>query len=251
MSGLVLLSFVAAAAAQQVYIPTSGPPPRPWCGSTSQYPTGTPTFAYSQFAYTNTETVRTAVSVTPGPTTTYAAPYESLKHLGPNVSTTTWGNWNPDDAKATDTADPHGQAAWSSIWESAALPNFTFRGLYSTTVSPTPVPTSELVYPPPEYFLPQDCYNFPEGFIFGVAASAGQIEGAIADEGRTPSGLDAPGGMINGDSTGYVGNENYYLYKQDIERLASIGVKYYSFSISWNRILPFALPGTPVNAQGE
>lgn len=48
----------------------------------------------------------------------------------------------------------------------------------------------------------------------------------------------------------YITNENYYLYKQDIERIASMGVQYYSFSIAWTRILPFALPGTPVNQQG-
>lgn len=53
-----------------------------------------------------------------------------------------------------------------------------------------------------------------------------------------------------GKSNNYVTNEKYYLYKQDIERLASMGVKYYSFSIAWTRILPFALPGTPVNQQG-
>lgn len=47
----------------------------------------------------------------------------------------------------------------------------------------------------------------------------------------------------------YVTNENYYLYKQDIERLAAMGVKYYSFSIPWTRILPFAVPGSPVNEQ--
>ena len=29
-----------------------------------------------------------------------------------------------------------------------------------------------------------------------------------------------------------------------------MGVEYYSFSIAWTRILPFALPGTPVNRQG-
>ena len=29
-----------------------------------------------------------------------------------------------------------------------------------------------------------------------------------------------------------------------------MGVKYFSFSISWSRILPFALPGTPINQQG-
>jgi beta-glucosidase/6-phospho-beta-glucosidase/beta-galactosidase len=40
------------------------------------------------------------------------------------------------------------------------------------------------------------------------------------------------------------------LYKQDIERIAAMGVKYYSFSIAWSRILPFALPGTPINQAG-
>jgi len=47
-----------------------------------------------------------------------------------------------------------------------------------------------------------------------------------------------------------VGNENYYLYKQDILRLAAMGVEYYSFSISWSRILPFAVAGSPVNKEG-
>ncbi|EKG11325.1 Glycoside hydrolase family 1 [Macrophomina phaseolina MS6] len=29
-----------------------------------------------------------------------------------------------------------------------------------------------------------------------------------------------------------------------------MGIKFYSFSISWTRILPFALPGSPVNSNG-
>jgi beta-glucosidase/6-phospho-beta-glucosidase/beta-galactosidase len=33
--------------------------------------------------------------------------------------------------------------------------------------------------------------------------------------------------------------QNYYLYKEDISRLAAQGVKIYSFSLSWSRILPF------------
>lgn len=44
--------------------------------------------------------------------------------------------------------------------------------------------------------------------------------------------------------------ENYYLYQQDIERLAAVGMKYFSFSIAWTRILPFVVPGSPVNEQG-
>jgi len=30
-----------------------------------------------------------------------------------------------------------------------------------------------------------------------------------------------------------------YLYKEDIARIAALGVKAYSFSISWSRIMPF------------
>ncbi|KAG9712745.1 family 1 glycoside hydrolase, partial [Aureobasidium melanogenum] len=90
-------------------------------------------------------------------------------------------------------------------------------------------------------------YNFPPGFEFGVASSASQIEGATAEEGKAPSLMDI---LIQDDRPkDYVTNENYYYYKQDIERVAAMGVKYFSFSIPWTRILPFALPGTPINQQ--
>ena len=246
-------TWVSAVLAQQVYAPADGPVLRPTkCSLNGSYATATPVYSFSQFSFTQTETVRTATSVTPGPATTYVAPYESLSHLVPNLATTTWGNWEPNaTAAATDGADPYGQAAWSAIWERANLANFTDRGIYSTTVSPTPVPTSELVLPPPSYFQPQDSYYFPKGFEFGVAGSASQIEGAIADEGRTPTLMEVLTiGRGDGDPKDYITNENYYLYKQDIERLAAMGVKYYSFSIPWTRILPFALEGTPVNKQG-
>jgi beta-glucosidase/6-phospho-beta-glucosidase/beta-galactosidase len=59
-----------------------------------------------------------------------------------------------------------------------------------------------------------------------------------------------PDNTIAGAAYDYVANENYYLYKQDIERLAAMGVKYYSFSIAWSRIVPFGFAGTPVNKQG-
>jgi beta-glucosidase/6-phospho-beta-glucosidase/beta-galactosidase len=84
----------------------------------------------------------------------------------------------------------------------------------------------------------------------------------VADDGKSPSILDMlgtalslngsfGGGLLGGSGgvieNSYVTNEHYYLYKQDIERLASMGLKYYSFSIPWTRIMPFALPGSPVN----
>uniref|UniRef100_A0A060TDK4 ARAD1D48444p n=1 Tax=Blastobotrys adeninivorans TaxID=409370 RepID=A0A060TDK4_BLAAD len=134
---------------------------------------------------------------------------------------------------------------WNAARESGYLANFS-RGIYSTTVEPTPIPSSELVLPPSDPFTFDDKLSFPKDFMLGVAGSAGQIEGAVADEGRTPTVLEIAG-SIGGASNNFVTNENYYLYKQDIARLAAMGVKYYSFSIPWSRILPFVLPGTPVN----
>ena len=77
-------------------------------------------------------------------------------------------------------------------------------------------------------------------------------------------GIDASAGTSN-DSE--VTDLNYYLYKQgmschlsrrdsvaeyrsDIARLAAIGVPYYSFSISWTRIVPFGVADSPINEQG-
>uniref|UniRef100_A0A060SWR9 ARAD1A07458p n=1 Tax=Blastobotrys adeninivorans TaxID=409370 RepID=A0A060SWR9_BLAAD len=205
----------------------------------------TPTYKQSSFAYTQSTTVRYASSV-PNPTTTslYADSYEELKHLISEVSTTTWGNWDPSGPKATDTGDKYGQAAFSGLWESASLVNFT-RGRYSSTVSPTAIPTSELVVPPSDPFSFRDDLSFPSDFIMGVAGSAVQIEGAVADEGRGPTYQE-----VEYPVEDFVTDENYYLYKQDIARLAAMGAKYYSFSISWTRILPFAVPGSPVNQKG-
>lgn len=139
------------------------------------------------------------------------------------------------------------------MWALANLPNFPPKtSVYSATVSPTPVVKSELVVPPKDYFGPSPTgsgnYKFPTNFMFGVAGAAAQIEGAIADQGRAPA-LPDLFGIIPEMENDYITNENYYYYKQDIERLAAMGVKYYSFSIPWTRILPFALPGTPVNKQ--
>ena len=196
------------------------------------------------------ETVRIATSVAaPTTTQTYAAPSESLATLVPSLTYTTWGKWNPNaTTTALDTSNKYGNAAWTALWENANPPNFTETGLFNTTVSPTPVPTSELVLPPRDYFGPTDCYYFPEGFMFGVSGSSSQIEGAAAEEGKGPSLMEIL--VQDNRSKNYVTNENYFFYKQDIERLAAMGTKHYSFSIAWSRILPFALPGTPVNQQG-
>ncbi|KAF2688498.1 glycoside hydrolase family 1 protein [Lentithecium fluviatile CBS 122367] len=246
-----LLLFAPAVLAQQVYVSASGPPTRSQCSVNNTYATALPSYSFQGFSFTQTETVRTATSV-PAPTTTtsFAPPYTSLSHLIPNLTTTQWGNWDPSiTSTPTDAGNPYGNASWSALWNAVPLSNFT-RGIYSSTVSPTPIPTNELVLPPLEYFKHQDCYSFPSSFMLGVAGSAVQIEGAIADEGRTPGMMDILTVANPSASPDYVTNENYYLYKQDIERIAAMGVKYYSFSIPWARILPFVVPGAPVNKQG-
>ncbi|TGO83305.1 hypothetical protein BPOR_0667g00040 [Botrytis porri] len=135
----------------------------------------------------------------------------------------------------------------------------------NTTVSATPVPTSELIPPPPLHYssfpsgaqVPltpkNESWKFPSGFWWGVASAAYQIEGAVADEGRGPSVWDvfthnAAAIETSFGDTGDVGDNQYYLYKQDIARIAALGVPYYSFSISWSRILPFGKG--PVNELG-
>ncbi|KAG9253105.1 glycoside hydrolase superfamily [Emericellopsis atlantica] len=247
MNRLTLAGLLGSTAlAQQVFLPAQGPTDRPQCEA-SQAPE--PTYSFTPFSYTLTTTQRTATSVTPSAATTYACPPEVLATLIPSQSYTTWGKWDPNATEtASDTDNPYGNAAWTALWEYANPPNFTETGVYSTTVEPTPIPSEELVLPPRDYFGPNDCYNFPEGFEFGVSSSASQVEGATAEEGKSPSLMDI---LVQDDrAKSYVTNENYYLYKQDIERVAAMGVKYFSFSIAWTRILPFALPETPVNQEG-
>ncbi|KAH9866309.1 hypothetical protein J1614_008875 [Plenodomus biglobosus] len=251
MKTQILLTGAAVAVAQQVYIPAARPSSLPQCAANNSYATTHPSYTFRDFSYTQTETVRTATSRPPPSTTTYYAPdYASLSSLVPDLTTTQWGSWDPSVTPSpTDLRNPYGNASWTALWTTIPWVNFT-TGMYSTTVSPTPVPTSELVLPPPEVFGAQSCYIFPADFMLGVAASACQIEGAIAEEGRTPTHIDVLSVQTPGRASNFVANENYYLYKQDIERIAAMGVKYYRFSIPWTRILPFALPGTPVNKQG-
>ncbi|KAI7201141.1 hypothetical protein D0869_05237 [Hortaea werneckii] len=244
-----LVFLASLAAAQQVYVETNGSTPRPQCPSCTG---GHPQYTFRPFEYSLTSTYRYATPrPSPTTTTTYAAPSEQLTTKVSSLSYTTWGKWDPSsNSTATDTIDPYGRAAWTSLWEMANPPNFTEvtkSALFSTTVEPTPVPSESLVLPPRDYFGPDDCYDWPEDFDWGVASSASQIEGATAEEGKSPSLMDI---LIQDDRPkDYVTNEHYYNYKQDINRVAAMGTKSFSFSIAWTRILPFALPGTPVNQE--
>ncbi|KAL8195506.1 hypothetical protein R6Q57_025909 [Mikania cordata] len=83
--------------------------------------------------------------------------------------------------------------------------------------------------------------DFPDEFLFGVATSAYQIEGAYLEDGKSLNNWDAfslsPGNIQNGDD-GFVADDHYHRYLKDIEIIQSLGVDAYRFSISWARILP-------------
>lgn len=83
--------------------------------------------------------------------------------------------------------------------------------------------------------------SFPRDFLWGVAASAYQIEGAWNEDGKGESIWDryvhTPGKVLNGD-TGDVACDHYHLYMDDIKLMKTLGVNAYRLSISWPRILP-------------
>lgn len=93
--------------------------------------------------------------------------------------------------------------------------------------------------------------RFPDGFTWGVATSAYQIEGAVAEDGRGESIWDTfcrkPGAIRDGQ-TGDVAADHYHRWPEDIALMADLGVSAYRFSIAWPRVQP---QGTgPANRAG-
>ncbi|MEV0783385.1 GH1 family beta-glucosidase [Streptomyces sp. NPDC050423] len=83
--------------------------------------------------------------------------------------------------------------------------------------------------------------RFPTDFVWGAATAAYQVEGAAAEDGRTPSIWDTfsrtPGKVRNGD-TGDIAADHYHLYRDDVALMKRLGLKAYRFSISWSRVQP-------------
>ncbi len=83
--------------------------------------------------------------------------------------------------------------------------------------------------------------GFPEGFLWGAATAAYQVEGSTTVDGRGPSIWDTfahtPGRVLNGD-TGDVAADHYARFREDIALMAELGLSAYRFSVSWSRIQP-------------
>ncbi|KAF7032601.1 hypothetical protein CFC21_043757 [Triticum aestivum] len=82
--------------------------------------------------------------------------------------------------------------------------------------------------------------DFPPEFVFGAATSAYQYEGAVAEDGRSPSIWDTftHAGKMADKSVGDVAADGYHKYKDDVKLMVDMNLEAYRFSISWSRLIP-------------
>lgn len=104
-------------------------------------------------------------------------------------------------------------------------------------------------------------YSFPEGFLWGGAVAANQLEGAWLEDGKQPNCTDVLVGIAAGakhpslwmnpetekfemkleEEKHYGSHEGinfYHTYKEDLKLLGGMGLKAFRTSISWSRIFP-------------
>jgi beta-glucosidase len=83
--------------------------------------------------------------------------------------------------------------------------------------------------------------SFPKDFVWGVAASAYQIEGAWNEDGRGESIWDrythAPHHTLSGENAD-TALDHYHRMPQDVALMKQLGIPFYRFAISWSRVVP-------------
>ena len=93
--------------------------------------------------------------------------------------------------------------------------------------------------------------EFPDGFLWGSATSAFQIEGAPLADGKSPSIWDVfcrQEGRVADGATGDVACDHYHRYRDDVALIRDLGLGAYRFSIAWSRVVPDG--AGPVNQPG-
>ncbi|MGM0900559.1 MAG: 6-phospho-beta-glucosidase [Bacillota bacterium] len=88
--------------------------------------------------------------------------------------------------------------------------------------------------------------KFPDGFLWGGAVAANQLEGAFDKDGKGLSTADvSPNGIMSPPDFSmtqfnlyHEGIDFYNKYKEDIALFAEMGFKAFRFSIAWTRIFP-------------
>lgn len=99
--------------------------------------------------------------------------------------------------------------------------------------------------------MPNASDRFPEGFVWGVATSAAQIEGAAFEAGKGESVWDRfasrPGTIAHGD-TPAIACDHYHQFEADTGLMAELGIRHHRLSIAWPRIIPDG--DGPINPRG-
>jgi beta-glucosidase len=83
--------------------------------------------------------------------------------------------------------------------------------------------------------------RFPDGFVWGAATSAFQIEGGAELDGRGPSIWDtfcATPGRVRGGDDARTATDHRRRMRDDVALMADLGVQAYRFSVAWPRVLP-------------
>ena len=93
-------------------------------------------------------------------------------------------------------------------------------------------------------------FPWPQGFLWGSATAAAQIEGAARQDGKEDSIWDAfarvPGAIAGGHNL-ETAVDHYHRYAQDVGIMKTLGLDSYRFSTSWARVVP---GGRTVNQKG-
>jgi beta-glucosidase len=91
--------------------------------------------------------------------------------------------------------------------------------------------------------------DFPEGFLFGAATAAYQIEGhgfGAAGPTHWDTFAATPGNVVRAED-GRLACDHYHRWPEDLDLLRNAGMDAYRFSTSWARVMP---DGMTVNPEG-
>lgn len=80
--------------------------------------------------------------------------------------------------------------------------------------------------------------RFPKGFFWGASSAAWQVEGGVAEGGRTPAIIDLNSKKKKPFADNTFAADHYHHYKEDVALMAECGFTSYRFSLSWSRIIP-------------
>ncbi|KAK3091544.1 hypothetical protein FSP39_020649 [Pinctada imbricata] len=82
--------------------------------------------------------------------------------------------------------------------------------------------------------------TFPDGFKWGIATSAYQVEGAWNESGKSRHIWDkyTHDGLAYNHDRGDKAGDSYHHLEEDVQLVKKLHVNYYRFSISWTRIIP-------------